>query len=73
MRTEVTEENLDPRTQEILVGQASTMSYQSFVRAADYWKQLADDDGAEEDDQKRRDRRERLIPTAPSPGCGSER
>ena len=57
LRTEVTEEALT-HDEEILVGQASTMSYQSFVRAADYWKQLADADGAEEDDQKRRDRRD---------------
>jgi hypothetical protein len=46
------------RDEEVLVGQASTLRYQLFVRAAAYWKQLADPDGVEDDDQKRRSDRD---------------
>jgi hypothetical protein len=54
---DVTKEAL-ARDEQMLVEQASTMRYHSFVKAADYWKQLADGDGVEEDDQKRKDRRD---------------
>jgi len=46
------------RDEEMLVNQAITLRYESFVRALDYWEQLADPDGTEEDDQRRRDHRE---------------
>ncbi len=46
------------RDEEILVGQASTLRYDLFVRAAAYWRQLADPDGVEDDDQRRRGARD---------------
>ena len=52
-----TEEAL-ARDEAVLVEQASTLRYDQFVRAADYWKQLADPDGAEDDDLNRRSRRD---------------
>ena len=51
-------ENALARDEEILVSHASTMRYDVFVRATAYWKQLADPDGAEEDDERRRSRRD---------------
>ncbi len=38
--------------------QASTLRHQSFQRVAAYWKQMADPDGAEDDDERRRARRD---------------
>ena len=52
-----TEEAL-ARDEPLLVEQAITLPYRSFVRAAAYWKQLADPDGAEMDDEARRGRRD---------------
>lgn len=46
------------RDEEMLVAQAGTLRYDLFVRAASYWRQLADPDGAEEDDETRRGRRD---------------
>jgi hypothetical protein len=57
LRDDSTEEAL-ARDEEMLVNQAATLRYDLFVRAASYWRQLADPDGAEEDDEKRRDQRD---------------
>jgi hypothetical protein len=46
------------RDEEVLVRQASTLRYDSFARAAAYWKQLADPDGVEDDEERRRSDRE---------------
>jgi hypothetical protein len=56
-RTPATEDALE-RDEQMLVTQAALLPFQSFERAVDYWKQLADPDGAEVDDEKRRGRRE---------------
>jgi hypothetical protein len=53
LRCEATEEAL-ARDEEMLVNHARTLPYQTFVRTAAYWAQLADPDGAEKDDQLRR-------------------
>ncbi|MGD0313156.1 MAG: DUF222 domain-containing protein [Acidimicrobiales bacterium] len=45
------------RDESMLVDQASTLRFEAFTRAVAYWKQLADPDGADFDDEKRRDRR----------------
>ncbi len=47
-----TEDALE-RDEELLVGQASTMGFEDFYRAMCYWKQLADPDGADRDDEER--------------------
>jgi len=57
LRSPATEEAL-ARDEALLVEQAITLPYRSFVRAAGYWKQLADPDGAESDDETRRARRD---------------
>jgi hypothetical protein len=57
LRRKSTEDAL-VRDEQMLVSQAVTLRYESFVRALDYWKQLADPDGTEEDELGRRDRRE---------------
>jgi len=57
LRSEATEAAL-ARDEEMLVGQASTLRYDSFVQAAAYWKQRADPNGVEADDEKRRGRRD---------------
>lgn len=57
IRTPATEEAL-ARDEQMLVTQAALLPYQSFTRVVDYWKQLADPDGVEEDDEKRRGRRD---------------
>lgn len=46
------------RDEEMLADQAGTLRYESFVRAISYWKQRADPDGVEEDEQRCRDRRD---------------
>jgi hypothetical protein len=56
-RTPVAEEAL-ARDEEMLVDQATRLPYQGFVQAMAYWTQLADPDGTEEDDEKRRARRD---------------
>ena len=57
LRDESTEEAL-ARDEEMLVSQASILRYDHFVRAAAYWQQLADPDGAEDDEERRRDKRD---------------
>ena len=49
------------RDEEMLVGQARTLRFAEFSRAADYWLQLADPDGAEEDAEARRNRRDAYL------------
>jgi hypothetical protein len=46
------------RDEELLTEQAGFLTYKDFVRAAAYWKQMADPDGAEADDERRRSRRD---------------
>jgi hypothetical protein len=60
LRTDTTEDAL-ARDESMLVGQARTLRYESFVRAANYWQQLADPDGVEGDDQRRRSRRDAYL------------
>lgn len=60
LRTDTTEDAL-VRDESMLVEQARTLRYESFVRAAHYWQQLADPDGAEADDQSRRSRRHAYL------------
>jgi Domain of unknown function (DUF222) len=57
VRTPLTEEAL-ARDEEMLVGQAARLRFETFTRALAYWEQLADPDGAEQDDMERRDRRD---------------
>jgi len=57
LRDDATEEAL-ARDEEMLVGQAVTLRYDLFVRAAAYWRQLADPDGAEDEDERRRSQRD---------------
>jgi hypothetical protein len=56
-RRPATEEAL-ARDEQMLVDQAGTLGFESFARALSYWDQLADPDGAEVDDEQRRDRRD---------------
>jgi len=56
-RSPATEEAF-ARDEQMLVTQAALLPYQSIVRVVDYWKQLADPDGVEEDGEKRRGRRD---------------
>ena len=69
LRDESTEEAL-ARDEEMLVAQASTLRYDHFVRAAAYWQQLADPDGAE-DDEERVAASVTSISTPASVACGS--
>jgi Domain of unknown function (DUF222)/HNH endonuclease len=57
LRTETTEEVL-ARDERMLVDQAEGLRYDQFARAAAYWRQLADPDGADEDGERRRARRD---------------
>ena len=57
LRRDATEVALE-RDEAMLVNQARTLRYETFARAVAYWEQLADPDGAEEDDMERRDRRD---------------
>jgi hypothetical protein len=57
-----------PRTEEalrrdegVLVDQAITLPYRSFIRALAYWEQLADPDGTEHTAQAQRDRRDAWL------------
>jgi hypothetical protein len=56
-RTEETAEAL-ARDEEMLVAQASELRYEDFVKAVEYWKQLADPNGAETGEQERQRRRD---------------
>ncbi len=42
------------RDEEMLVSQAASMGFEDFNRALNYWKQLADPDGADDQDEARR-------------------
>src|SRR5664280_1764767 len=57
LRSDITQEAL-ARDEEMLVDQARTLRHGSLVRAAAYWKQLADPDGTDEEEEKRRSRRD---------------
>lgn len=57
VRRPVTEAALE-RDEALLVDQARTLRYDSFVRAVAYWEQLADPDGTEEEAEARRTRRQ---------------
>ena len=57
LRSDITEEAL-ARDEGMLVQQAGSLRFDAFVRAADYWKQLADPNGVEEDERMRRTRRD---------------
>ena len=48
-------------SEELLVEQASELRFDQFSRAAAYWGQLADEDGADDDDQDRRNRRDVFL------------
>ncbi len=60
LRSDATQDALS-RDEELLVGHATTLRYDDFVRAAAYWKQRADPDGVEADDEKRRSRRDVFL------------
>ena len=57
LRRPVTEDAL-ARDEVMLVGQARTLRFDAFTRAAAYWEQFADPDGIEGSEQARRDRRD---------------
>ena len=49
------------RDEEMLVAQAKEMGFDDFSRALDYWKQLADPDGAEASDEERKASRDVFL------------
>ncbi|MEO7837324.1 MAG: DUF222 domain-containing protein [Acidimicrobiales bacterium] len=55
-RTTATGESMDLHEQ-MLVGQAATLTYKHFVRVLDYWHQHADPDGADDDAAARKAQR----------------
>ena len=57
LRCPETEEAL-ARDEALLVDQARTLTFAQFSRAAAYWKQRADPDGADQDAERRRARRD---------------
>ena len=57
LRRHSTDEAL-ARDEEMIVGRAKKLRYESFVKTAAYWGQLADPDGAEDLENRRRDRRD---------------
>ena len=57
LRGPETEEVL-ARDEEMLVEQAAALRYDSFEKAAAYWKHRADPEGVNDDDEKRRSRRD---------------
>jgi hypothetical protein len=56
-RNEVTDAALE-RDEKLLCDQATTLAYAQFVKAVDYWKQFADPDGTEDEDEERKGRRD---------------
>ena len=56
-RNEVTQAVLE-RDETLLCDQATTLPYADFVKVVDYWKQRADPDGAEDEDEERKGRRD---------------
>ena len=57
LESATTHETLE-RDEGLLVDQARTLRYESFLRAVNYWKQFADPDGIEEDEARRIARRD---------------
>lgn len=57
LRNDSTDEVL-ARDEPVLVDQARSLRFDRFVRACAYWKQRADPDGADRDDEQRRSRRD---------------
>ena len=49
------------RDEEMLVAQAKEMGFEDFSRALDYWKQLADPDGADASDEERKASRDVFL------------
>ena len=49
------------RDEEMLVSQAKEMGFEDFTRALEYWKQLADPDGAEASDEERKASRDVFL------------
>ena len=49
------------RDEEMLVAQAKEMGFDDFSRALDYWKQLADPDGADASDEERKASRDVFL------------
>jgi hypothetical protein len=49
------------RDQEVLVAQAKELGFEDFNRALEYWKQLADPDGAEASDEERKAARDVFL------------
>ena len=49
------------RDEEMLVAQAKELGFEDFSRALDYWKQLADPDGAEASDEERKASRDVFL------------
>jgi len=60
VRREATEVALQ-RDEDLLATQAATLRFDTFTRALAYWEQLADPDGAEEEEMARRDRRDAYL------------
>ncbi len=60
LRGEGTEEAF-ARDEDLLVEKARTLTYDRFVRAAAYWRQLADPDGTDEAAEQRRARRDAYL------------
>lgn len=60
LRGEATEEAL-ARDEGLLVEKARTLTYDRFVRAVAYWKQLADPDGSDEAAERRRAGRDAYL------------
>ncbi len=56
-RNEVTEAALE-RDEQLLCDQATTLAYADFVKAVDYWRQRADPEGTELEDEERKGRRD---------------
>ena len=52
------------RDEEMLVAQAADMGFEDFYRALSYWKQLADPDGAEAQDEERKNSRNVFLETS---------
>ena len=56
-RNEVTEAAL-VRDEKVLCDQAATLAYAQFAKAVGYWKQFADPNGTEDEDEERKGRRD---------------
>ena len=58
------------RDEEMLVAQATEMGFDDFSRVLDYWKQLADPDGAEASDEERKASRDVFLEIESRRACG---